>query len=110
MSSQPCSCPFCPLVAAQVQVCKVKVVFPAERTASFCPMKLVEDESLCDMVRHHLAIVALVAKNNQALSIGKSWNHETDEFHLSVYRRNHRTFLVCFHAKVEDMNSCCDAM
>ena len=91
--SVECTCPYCPLVENNVQVCNVIV-------------RLLKDNWYCSNlpdeykhIAHNFMVLSLYHKNNLKLKKGYSHTIEKDDYHYTVERIGNTAFKVCFHAK-----------
>jgi len=86
-----CSCPICPLVKANVQVCDVVYEQePNNQFALYCSM---------EMRQFHKQFEQLVcsAKENKT-PIGYNWEHKGEDHECHVKRLSDKIYKICFHA------------
>jgi hypothetical protein len=89
-----CDCPFCPLVARNVNVCGLRVEFPTKHTVA---TRNIPDD-LADL-KAKFILIAMFFRNNLGLKVGEEKSIIKDDFHCSVKRVSRNKFNVCFHAE-----------
>jgi len=93
-----CSCPFCPLVATDLQVCDIKVKLPKRNT--HFSTEVVLDDTLPDSIKHNIIRVTLYFKNILELKIGCGKTIDETEYYCCVERYKKDEFKICFHSKI----------
>jgi hypothetical protein len=91
-----CSCPFCPLVEANIQVCDVLVSFKKDGCSVSIPAALGATQEIADCFN----TIAKWARYNQSLTkVGTSVEMEDLKMTLNVAVVRKNIYKVCFHAK-----------
>jgi len=90
-------CPFCPLVAANVNVCNLLVVFKKYHL----PRVLAKGQEHLLALSEHFISLARHARFNMKIPIGQQYSIEHDQTDCEVYveRVLEGTYKICFHAK-----------
>ena len=95
--SPNCTHPFCTLIEANAQICGVCVSLDTSDSVA----SIVDNPypNMCDHVKRSLAMLAVIASQNN-VPIGHNWHEDGDSrYSLNVYRKNHTEYEVCFHVK-----------
>jgi len=85
-----CSCPVCPLVKANVQVCDVIFEYKGDKFGLYCPD---------DLKKFHVQFAHLVATaRDYQTPIGSNWHHNDKDHECCVKRMSETFYKICFHA------------
>ena len=85
-----CSCPVCPLVKANVQVCDVIYEDKGDKFGLNCP------ENLKKFHKEFELLVA--ATKHYQTPIGSNWHHNDKDHECCVKRMSETFYKICFHA------------
>lgn len=106
IATTECDCPICPLIAYNIQVCNLQIIFPPNPNACFTA-DIVKSEQLPDDVKTAVAKLIQHVRKNSKPNVG----HSTDITFkastspkccvLSVLRKTPRLYEACIH--IEDV-------
>lgn len=86
-----CPCPFCPLVAINLQVCDIKVIFMKNKVRFCSNIELTH-------CQEHITMIILYFRNNLKLKVGFGKNIKTSDYYCFVHRLDEDEFKFCFHS------------
>jgi hypothetical protein len=93
------TCPFCPLVKANVQICNYELSILVDKKTHQCYVGLAKSNPEMGCLTKDLITIAFLARNNYKLKPGKSVHKEVlGEYEFTVFRKNKDEYKVCFHA------------
>lgn len=97
-----CTCPFCPLVKANVQICNYEVCIRYNKHTDAYRIAVAKTNPDMGSLKVHLTTLALIARNVYKVKPGESVHKEkSGEFEFTVFRRTKYEFVVCFHTERE---------
>jgi hypothetical protein len=97
-----CTCPFCPLVKANVQICNYEVCIGHDKQTDTYHIGIAASNPDMGALTNHLTTLALIARNNYKVKPGESVHKEKPgEFEFTVFRKSKCQFTVCFHTEYE---------
>jgi hypothetical protein len=86
-----CSCPICPLVKADVQVCDVVYEeLPNKEFGLYCSVEMRQFNQQFEQLVY-------CAKKSET-PIGSNWTHKDDDHTCCVERLADKIYKICFHA------------
>ena len=105
IATTECDCPICPLIAYDIQVCNLQIIFPPNPNACFTA-DIVKSEQLPDGVKTAVAKLVQHVRRNSKPKVGDTTDITFKAATcpkvctLSVLRRTPRVYEACIH--VED--------
>jgi hypothetical protein len=92
-----CYCPFCPLIAANLNVCDVMVMDMGKENRIYGP-----DGRIPFEIGEHINDIILYCKKNQKQKVGESLDLSRPGYTCNVARLKRGLFKFCFHTVPEE--------
>jgi hypothetical protein len=103
-----CDCPICPLIAYNIQVCNLKIIFPINEiwgTFGVPPADIVKDDALPDEIKAAVAKLVQHIRQRTKPKVGKStiisFLSESTKKRCSIdlLRKSVRVYDACIHVE-----------